>query len=444
MEKATLFFPFEVKAVADGGRFTGYASTFGNVDLQDDVIEPGAFKSTLEKHGGKVPILWNHRHTDVVGFGIGAKEDSHGLHVEGELTITTDLGRNVHELAKHALKLGQQMGLSIGYSILPKGAEHSGGIRRLKALQLHEYSITPFPANPEARLSAVKQMDAYAHVREIVKDRKDLRAFLQECGFSRSKVVKLMTDSPGEQEQGLELELAEQRCGALLKGLVQGESNVRWGHLLSAVRPDITDPLELEALARRMAPERPLDAKVNLQVGYQVPAKGEPEKPLREKLRDELSLQAERDEKLKAYAREALEIELGGNPWGSTDKWAERLGINRDNFMIPATQEDLDYTRAFKQDQIRELRQGTPDTAVHRLDRDRRIRELQEPDDGLRLDHKAFYNALLAAAEAKAEDMVRQVTACTNEDDCVLVCRKVGFGSIADFAAKLCFPGDRA
>ena len=43
---------FNVKSLDDSageGVFSGYASTFGNKDLQGDVIAKGAFAETLEK-----------------------------------------------------------------------------------------------------------------------------------------------------------------------------------------------------------------------------------------------------------------------------------------------------------------------------------------------------------------------------------------------------------
>ena len=40
-----------LKGVAGDGRFSGYASLFGEVDLGRDAIEPGAFAASLTKRG---------------------------------------------------------------------------------------------------------------------------------------------------------------------------------------------------------------------------------------------------------------------------------------------------------------------------------------------------------------------------------------------------------
>ena len=52
--------PFEVKSLSEEGDFfifEGYASTFGNVDLGDDIIVNGAFSKSLQANPN-VPILW--------------------------------------------------------------------------------------------------------------------------------------------------------------------------------------------------------------------------------------------------------------------------------------------------------------------------------------------------------------------------------------------------
>ena len=60
MEKKT--FELEIKELTEEGKFSGYLSTFGNVDAGMDVVEPGAFKKTLRDK--KIfPFLWAHQGT---------------------------------------------------------------------------------------------------------------------------------------------------------------------------------------------------------------------------------------------------------------------------------------------------------------------------------------------------------------------------------------------
>ena len=87
---------FNVKSLDDSageGVFSGYASTFGNKDLQGDVIAKGAFAETLEKDyagGAGIPIHWNHQDgkpTDIIGRTLSAVEDEKGLLISAQLDI---------------------------------------------------------------------------------------------------------------------------------------------------------------------------------------------------------------------------------------------------------------------------------------------------------------------------------------------------------------------
>ena len=66
-EKSAFHVAAELKAYHEddedkpAGRFTGYASIFGNTDLGNDVIEKGAFSKTLRRTGAKgVKLLYQH------------------------------------------------------------------------------------------------------------------------------------------------------------------------------------------------------------------------------------------------------------------------------------------------------------------------------------------------------------------------------------------------
>ena len=48
---------FNVKAVSEQGEFEGYASTHKK-DIYGDIVQPGAFKRTIDHNGGAVPLLW--------------------------------------------------------------------------------------------------------------------------------------------------------------------------------------------------------------------------------------------------------------------------------------------------------------------------------------------------------------------------------------------------
>ncbi len=133
------------------GRFAGYAAVFGNVDLQGDVIERGAFAKTL-KERPSVPILWGHDPLEPIGISTSMVEDQKGLRVEGELAMDVQRGREAHAL----MAMNAVTGLSIGYRAINPTRDRTGA-RRLKEIALWEFSLGAFPANRLARVTAVKQ-----------------------------------------------------------------------------------------------------------------------------------------------------------------------------------------------------------------------------------------------------------------------------------------------
>jgi len=151
-------FEFKLNDVSDTGQFQGYAATFGNVDLGNDVVEPGAFEQSLhDTGGGKIPILDHHNPARQIGWNLEAREDSIGLFVRGQLDLNVQAARERHSLMKLAAKVGGRSGLSIGFQTLRDEPDPENfKIRRLKQVRLMEYSLVTFPMNPEAGITRVK------------------------------------------------------------------------------------------------------------------------------------------------------------------------------------------------------------------------------------------------------------------------------------------------
>jgi HK97 family phage prohead protease len=163
------FFDIEIKAVDDEGSFSGYAAVFNNVDLGGDVIAPGAFAKTIVEKSDH-PVLWGHNMREVIGVNKSYVEDKHGLKVEGQLILDVQKAREARAL----MKAGAVTGMSIGYDTVKDELNHETGVRTLKELKLWEYSITPFPMNPEAQLTGVKSFE------EFEDELRGLLAFLAE------------------------------------------------------------------------------------------------------------------------------------------------------------------------------------------------------------------------------------------------------------------------
>lgn len=168
--------PFQLKSLDSSGTFTGYAAKYGNVDHGGDLIMPGAFADFLSANGGgiNVPVLWQHDSREPIGSTVSMKEDNNGLLVEGQLVMEVQRAREAHALAKQGI-LG---GLSIGYSA--KDWMWDNGVRILKSLDLHEYSLVTFPMNDQAAILDVKSAE--------LKTLGDCEAYLRDAfGLSRSE-----------------------------------------------------------------------------------------------------------------------------------------------------------------------------------------------------------------------------------------------------------------
>lgn len=168
-----------LKLDGDTGRFAGYASVFGGVDSYGDTIVRGAFESTL-RNNGKPKMFFNHEWTMPIGKYLVAREDDHGLWVEGELTPGLNLSADVRAAMKHETLDG----LSIG-GFLKKGDfdETEGGRIIRKWNNLVEISPVVFPADRAARVDhgSVKSTDLVEAITEIESVR-DLERFLRDAG----------------------------------------------------------------------------------------------------------------------------------------------------------------------------------------------------------------------------------------------------------------------
>lgn len=194
-EMKTFVVPVEWKA-ADDGTVEGYASTFGNVDLQGDVVVKGAFKKTISERvkNGDVALLADHNPStrDVLGTVIQAREDEKGLRFRAKFSSVASAQEVRTKLLEGHLKK-----LSIGYS--PINWEYGRGkddepVRLLKEVKLYEVSVVVFPANPQAAVSSVKAAIDQLAEQEGHDDVEDVRELLQQAINRLSKDEDKATD----------------------------------------------------------------------------------------------------------------------------------------------------------------------------------------------------------------------------------------------------------
>lgn len=190
MERLTLH--FKVKQFTDEDdffRFEGFASTFGNMDFDDDVILPGAFRESLKK---RIPVLlWQHNTHEPVGMPEEIFEDENGLILKGVLPKADDLvrGRIIPQM-----KIGSIRSMSIGFSIPAEGSFIENGIRFIKTIELFEVSLVTFPANPLALVQGFKTVVPFQDLPIADRD----RAWDSSAALARVRTFTDSTESPNQ------------------------------------------------------------------------------------------------------------------------------------------------------------------------------------------------------------------------------------------------------
>ncbi|WP_338467028.1 HK97 family phage prohead protease [Novosphingobium sp. ZN18A2] len=130
-------------------RLAGYAAIFGRRDNGGDTILPGAFARTLASHAARhapIPLFWQHRPEQQVGWIDHAQEDARGLRIVARLTNPDG--------AKAALvRDGTVRGLSFGYRVTAARRTRAG--RDIVAVDLVEVSLVTRPMQPFAQVHLV-------------------------------------------------------------------------------------------------------------------------------------------------------------------------------------------------------------------------------------------------------------------------------------------------
>ncbi len=157
-----LFCPVEYKFVdTDAGIVEGYASIFGNEDVNREVVEPGAFRKTIAEQvkRGIVPFLDSHRwdiaHT--LGSITDATEDSKGLQYRAKLSAAPSV-----QDARIKMREGHIHLNSIGYRTMRDSYQRNPDTkavrRHLHELRMFEISALPVAANDQAAIISVKSV----------------------------------------------------------------------------------------------------------------------------------------------------------------------------------------------------------------------------------------------------------------------------------------------
>lgn len=129
----------------------GYLSTFGNVDRDGDIVQPGAFKDTIERFKANPIMLLDHRNSvdTAVGQFTAMREDAKGLYMEAMLSNAPGLVDVRFKVVEGVLR-STSMGGIFHY-------DETG--RNIFKVDLFEGSLVGIPANPMATISTREAND---------------------------------------------------------------------------------------------------------------------------------------------------------------------------------------------------------------------------------------------------------------------------------------------
>lgn len=163
--------------------WTAYAAVFGNKDLDDDIIMPGAFKKSIAENGpngtNSILVLNQHISWQVLCKPKVLQEDSKGLYYEAEVTSGATFAEDAVKLIAAGLVEENSIGFQTVKSatMQPDAQDWETWYRELYELNLAEVSPVTWAANPKARMqgmkSKIKPEDLAKRAQKLIKALKE-------------------------------------------------------------------------------------------------------------------------------------------------------------------------------------------------------------------------------------------------------------------------------
>jgi HK97 family phage prohead protease len=179
------------------GVVTGYFSQFNSIDLDGDVIMPGAFTKTIAERGPdsskpEIAYLWQHETTKPLGKLLVLREDNFGLYFEAKMTDTT-WGQDAMKLYRDGV-ITQH---SIGYQVI-KSVETTMDmeeeVEQIYEVKLWEGSAVTFGANPNTPFTGFKSVEEREdRIKTLVKAIKNGSYTDETFGLIEFELLKLIS-----------------------------------------------------------------------------------------------------------------------------------------------------------------------------------------------------------------------------------------------------------
>ncbi|THV13739.1 phage major capsid protein [Rhizobium rhizophilum] len=145
-----------IKAVDEEKRIIRGIATTPAVDRVGDIVEPLGVKFT-----NPMAFLWQHDAHQPIGTVKFDKPTADGITFEAEIPVIAEDGKLKDRIdeAWQSIKIGLVRAVSIGFRAVEYAFLDEGGIRFIKS-EVYELSAVTIPAQPEAVMTSIKNMDA--------------------------------------------------------------------------------------------------------------------------------------------------------------------------------------------------------------------------------------------------------------------------------------------
>lgn len=138
----------------NGRIITGYLSSFGNIDSDNDIMAKGSFAKSIAERKNDIFFLNQHNWQQPLAKFKVLMEDEKGLYFESEPIANTSYGNDVIELYKSGIVAEH----SVGFQTVKSEYDQKSNIRTIQEVKLYEGSAVTLGANSDTPFLGIKSI----------------------------------------------------------------------------------------------------------------------------------------------------------------------------------------------------------------------------------------------------------------------------------------------
>ena len=267
MNKYEIKSGFEIKDMDSNRREVAvYLAKFGNVDSDNDVIQKGAFKKSIQERGPesssnrKIAFLRHHDWEKQIGVFSRLEEDDNGLYAVGRLGTSTmgeDAWRDYQDGIIKEHSVGFQR-VSDKTKFVKDTSNPAGGFTLLQEVKLWEGPAVTFGANELTNVVSIMKSE-------------NKKTFIDKISDDLQTVIKALANGKGSDERLYELEMKANFLSSQLTLLAQTEPGNHSVKLYEPEPDEFSWKAVLETLETKQTyADYPSQAKENARKGLEL------------------------------------------------------------------------------------------------------------------------------------------------------------------------------